>query len=138
MIMSHTNTLPMSSVELSRHPEVELCSCSHPKGLHTGSGCLEDHAVKSCLCRVFAPTGRRFKNSLVTLNIPEPPPEAAGGPAMWDLVIADMRDRDRFGTEKYGQRLVAHDGRDAMKDAYQEALDLCVYFRKAIYERDGK
>lgn len=57
---------------------------------------------------------------------------------MWDLVMADMQARDAMGAAKYGQRLAAHDGRDALRDAYQEALDLAVYLRKAMYERDGR
>lgn len=68
----------------------------------------------------------------------ERPPKPASGPAVWGLVIADMKARDAFGTLKYGQRLVAHDGRDALKDAYQEALDLAVYLRKMLLERDGE
>jgi len=58
--------------------------------------------------------------------------------AIWDLVIEDMRERDRVGTERYGKPLLAHDGRDTLRDAYEEALDLAVYLRKAMRERDGK
>lgn len=57
---------------------------------------------------------------------------------MWDLVVEDMKTRDHEGLEKYGVRLQAHNGRDVLLDAYQEALDLAVYLRQAIYERDGK
>ena len=42
-------------------------------------------------------------------------------------VIEDMRARDQFGTEKYGTPLQSFNGRDALVDAYQEALDLCAY-----------
>jgi hypothetical protein len=66
---------------------------------------------------------------------PQPAPLPTDGPAIWDLVIADMRERDRLGREKYGRPLQAHNGRDALVDAYQEALDLCVYLRQAIEER---
>jgi len=70
---------------------------------------------------------------------PEPAPKPSpGNPAVWDLVLEDMQARDRMGAAKYGQRLAAHDGRDSIKDAYQEALDLAVYLRKAIFERDGR
>jgi hypothetical protein len=65
-------------------------------------------------------------------------PRPSSAPAVWDLVVADMVHRDQWGKEKYGTRLLAHNGRDAISDAYQEALDLCVYLRQAIYERDGK
>lgn len=66
----------------------------------------------------------------------QPPPKAADGPPIWDLVIADMRERDRVGRERYGTPLQANNGRDALVDAYQEALDLAVYLRQAIAERD--
>jgi hypothetical protein len=49
-----------------------------------------------------------------------------------------MKRRNEFGEFKYGTPLQAHNGRDALKDAYEEALDLCVYLRQALYERDGK
>lgn len=60
------------------------------------------------------------------------------GPAVWDLVVADMRGRDSMGLRKYGVRLTPHNGRDALRDAYEEALDLAVYLRQAIFERDGQ
>jgi hypothetical protein len=65
-------------------------------------------------------------------------PVANSNPKVWDLVVEDMRERDVFGLVKYGVRLQAGNGRDALLDAYQEALDLVVYLRQAIYERDGK
>ena len=52
------------------------------------------------------------------------------------LVIADLEERRRFGTAKYGEELTAFNERDALQDAYQEALDLVVYLRQAIEERD--
>lgn len=72
------------------------------------------------------------------LATPEPAPIATDGPAIWDLVVADMRERDASGFAKYRTRLQAGNGRDALVDAYQEALDLVVYLRQAIAERDGK
>ena len=68
-------------------------------------------------------------------NEPQPPPVASDRPAIWDMVIEDMRERNRIGTKKYGTPLQAHNGRDALVDAYQEALDLAVYLRQAIEER---
>jgi len=59
-------------------------------------------------------------------------------PAVWDLVIADALARDAIGQSRYGTRLQPLNGRDALRDAYEEALDLCVYLRQAIWERDGK
>jgi hypothetical protein len=57
-------------------------------------------------------------------------------PAVWDLVIKDMHGRDKEGRAKYGTPLQPFNGRDVLIDAYQEALDLVVYLRQAIYERE--
>jgi hypothetical protein len=51
------------------------------------------------------------------------------------LVIADLQARDAAGTKKYGTTLQTNNGRDALVDAYQEALDLAMYLRQAIEER---
>lgn len=69
------------------------------------------------------------------LNAKEPDPQPNINTAIWDLVIADMRSRDNGGHKKYATRLQAFNGRDALVDAYQEALDLAVYLRQAIEER---
>jgi len=69
---------------------------------------------------------------------PQPPPKAVEGRGVWDLVIEDMKARDQFGRAKYGVPVLAGNGRDALVDAYQEALDLVVYLRQAIEEREIK
>ena len=47
-----------------------------------------------------------------------------------------MQTRDRVGRERYGTPLQPHNGRDALQDAYEEALDLAAYLKQAIVERD--
>ena len=66
----------------------------------------------------------------------QPAPMPNDKPAAWSLVMRDMVDRDLFGADKYKVRLQPGNGRDFLMDAYQEALDLVVYLRGAIYERD--
>lgn len=79
---------------------------------------------------------------------PEPPPMPNASIPAWPLVLEDvatglecpswlkqtlledMRARDAMGAEKYGTTLRVQDGRNSGVDAYQEALDLCVYARK--------
>ncbi len=58
--------------------------------------------------------------------------------AVWDLVLEDMKARDMAGLKKYGTRLQPYNGRRFLQDAYEEALDLAVYLRGAIYEQEGK
>ena len=59
-------------------------------------------------------------------------------PYVWSLVIRDMVDRGIVGVKRYGTRLQPNNGRDSLRDALDEALDLACYLRQAIYERDGK
>lgn len=68
----------------------------------------------------------------------ERPPVKNDKPIIHKLVIDDVNSRLDFGTKKYGTGLQPFNGRDALKDAYEEALDLCNYLRQALYERDGK
>ncbi len=46
-------------------------------------------------------------------------------------VIADIEER-----RKLGSALQPHNGRDALRDAYEEAIDLAMYLKQAIVERD--
>lgn len=68
----------------------------------------------------------------------QPAPIPNECPFVWDLVVADMRHRDAIGRERYGVPLQPFNGRDALFDAYCECLDMAVYLRQAIFERDGK
>jgi len=89
------------------------------------------------------PTAATFPENRLTGILPpvewgQPPPTANQEPEVWWLVQKDMLKRNSFGVDKYGVPLQPHNGRDALKDAYEEALDLVVYLRQAIYERDSK
>jgi hypothetical protein len=84
---------------------------------------------------------------------PEPAPIKNDRPAIQDLVIADLRqrtgtaprayaglvaadieERKAQGLAKYGTLLQAHNGRNAIVDAYQEALDAVQYLKQANEE----
>lgn len=54
------------------------------------------------------------------------------------LVIDDLHERARAGRQEYGTYLQAHNGRDSLLDAYEEALDLCLYLRQALIEKEGE
>lgn len=68
----------------------------------------------------------------------QPSPAPNDRPAVWDLVAADFAARDRLGQERYGTRLQPFNGRDTLRDLFEELMDACVYARALIYERDGK
>lgn len=52
-------------------------------------------------------------------------------------VMADMAERIANGAEQYGEPLTTGNGRDALQDAYEEALDLALYLKQAIMEREA-
>ena len=85
----------------------------------------------------------------------QPPPVVNENPAVWDLVlndlahstcehpgqkmsmdllIEDIKKRDQVGLQRYGTRLQAFNGRNALQDAYEEMLDAVVYLRQTLQE----
>jgi len=49
-------------------------------------------------------------------------------------VVADLRQRVEQGADEYGEPLTTHNGRDALQDAYEEALDLALYLKQQRLE----
>jgi hypothetical protein len=66
----------------------------------------------------------------------EPMP-IGGKTTVWPLVVEDIKNRNVVGIMKYGTPLKTNNMRDALMDAYQEALDLCMYLKQVLIERDG-
>lgn len=56
------------------------------------------------------------------------------GVVVLDLVIKDLEDRAEVGEKRYGEKLKTFNGRSALTDAYQEAIDLVMYLRQLIEE----
>lgn len=51
-------------------------------------------------------------------------------------VITDIKERREVGIKRYGTALQPNNGRDALQDAYEEAIDLCMYLKQLIVERE--
>ncbi|MGL5527818.1 MAG: hypothetical protein ACRDCI_05460, partial [Plesiomonas shigelloides] len=64
----------------------------------------------------------------------QPAPKGSGNPIL-GMVLADMTNRALEGKEKYGEPLLAHNGRNPLWDLYQELLDAAMYIRQAIEEQ---
>jgi hypothetical protein len=110
---------------------MRTCVCGHPSD--------DFHGPTGLCMRCFTLTYDRQRSEEErrrhALIVDQPPPIRSDRRPVWDLVIEDMRERDRVGRQRYGTPLQAHNGRDPLVDAYQEALDLAVYLRQAIEER---
>ena len=68
-------------------------------------------------------------------TIHQPPPTGNGQVVLFE-VLKDLRKRAIAGRVKYGTMLRVSNGRDALVDAYQESLDLCMYLKQVLMERD--
>ena len=67
-----------------------------------------------------------------TQNLPNPNDEKD----IQARVIEDIIARRVIGIQRYGTALQPFNGRDALLDAYEEALDLTMYLKQALVERD--
>jgi hypothetical protein len=67
----------------------------------------------------------------------QPLPVPNEHPSIQSLVRDDLDCRELLGIQRYGTSLQPHNGRDALRDAYEEALDLACYLKQSIVERDG-
>jgi hypothetical protein len=65
----------------------------------------------------------------------QPKPTEGRGPEIVDIVKKNLDERREKGIQTYGVPLRAGNGRDALWDAYEEALDLCCYLRAEIENR---
>lgn len=94
---------------------------------------MSSHDEMYCKCQACQNVRlREFRPG--TQEQPQPTPNRSR--PIVDLVITDMIDRKSEGVKRYGVALQAHNGRDALVDAYHEALDLCMYLRQVIEERN--
>lgn len=68
----------------------------------------------------------------------QPLPVTSTAPFSHDLVCIDMTERKRVGVSRYGIAHQAFNGRNTLRDLYEELLDACCYLRALLYEKEGK
>ena len=121
------------------------CECADDPLCVTCSGADCDHDCEQCESAIIEARGNTDRlvgceegRDWARDPQEQPAPIPSDAPATWDLVIADIANRDDLGARKYGVRHQPHNGRDQLRDTYEEILDAAVYLRAAIYERDGR
>lgn len=55
-----------------------------------------------------------------------------------DEVKQDIENRIVKGVQTYGERLKINNGRNALLDAYEEILDLALYIKQELKEKESK
>jgi len=120
---------------MSHRGRVYICPhCLQPTVFHEEALAAASHL--SCdLCNSSAE--RSLWKPLVRPG-DQPLPIVNDLPAMQNLVWQDIEARKTIGLQRYGTLLQPHNGRDFLRDAYEEALDMVMYLRGALYERDGR
>ena len=73
----------------------------------------------------------------VDASTPQPAPTGTGKIVL-HRVLADIQSRAEMGKTKYRTYLCTNNGRLALMDAYQEAIDLVMYLAQEIMEREGR
>lgn len=67
------------------------------------------------------------------------PLPTAGRECVQDALIAEIQARKELGIQRYGSALMTHNGRDSLRDAREEAVDLAVYLMQVeLEDRDAK
>lgn len=65
------------------------------------------------------------------------PQQGEGKVTGWDYVREDITQREEMGAIKYGKYLTPNTKEDMLNHAYNEALDLVVYLRTLLLQRDS-
>ena len=73
--------------------------------------------------------------SNVAASEPDPMP---GKRMVLPSAVSALIERVATKTQEYGTPLMTNNGRDALMDAFQEALDCVMYLAQAILEREDK
>lgn len=67
----------------------------------------------------------------------QPLPQKNDLPCVQDMVMADIEARKALGICRYGTVLQPHNGRNYLKDVYEELLDAAIYVRGLMYEQEN-
>lgn len=133
---------------MSDQVQIKPCGCesrlaftlTKPCATHATSQPTTAKELREQADRAWANGDKSLSTSLharaANLGNDQPPPTPNEHPAVWDLVLQDMHARDEHGRRVYGTRLQPHNGRDPVRDAYEEILDTAVYLKQAQVERD--
>lgn len=74
----------------------------------------------------------------MTAHVEQPMPTPNDHPSIQSRVRTDLEHREQVGIQRYGSPLQPFNGRDALRDLYEELLDGACYARQAMEERDER
>ena len=122
--MSEMELNVLDPCEVCSYPTCEFC-------LYEKLGETQIHGWKD---GVFYRDGEPVESNPSIVQQPMP---SIGQEDVLPQVIRDLEARTEYGVKTYGHPLQTFNGRDALVDAYQEALDLAQFLCQLIMEREN-
>lgn len=108
-------------------------------GSDPGNGGLTVHtgSIRDCLAPgCYLPRSGRGSLTPEEVWVEQGMPVPNDGVSIQSLVRDDLIRREQVGISRYGTSLQAGNGRDALRDLYEELMDATCYIRQLIEERD--
>lgn len=56
--------------------------------------------------------------------------------SVFDELIKDIQERNEVGRKTYGREMRPFDGRNSLREAYEEILDCAAYLKKCLMETE--
>lgn len=127
----------------------ERADLLRPESPHNAAGVLNAARAIRAGDWTTARPRRPVEPTSTSTSAPEAAPIATDRRPSWEILLAhtierlpralllheDMRERDRFGRQKYNVPLTSGNGRNHLVDAYQELLDFGVYLTNELDEQ---
>lgn len=127
--------------------EINCKECS----LYKNDCCIIVQAIRFCTTRLTFVNSKKYEEKFKRLiskhehdvddnkcTCKQAIPPHSGTSRVLDYVLKDLQSRAEMGKRKYGHYLETNNGRNALQDAYEEALDMCMYLKQKILEEEGK
>lgn len=125
----------------------ERADLLRPESPHNAAGVL--NAARAIRAGDWMTARPRRPIESTPTSAPEASPIATDRRPSWEILLAhtierlpralllheDMRERDRFGRQKYGVLLTSGNGRNHLDDAYRKLLDFGVYLTNELDEQ---
>ena len=97
-----------------------------------------DYGYITCNIKAIGPTQEQIKDAERLVTCKQTTPPHIGTTRVLDYVLGDLKSRAEMGKQKYGHYLETDNGRNALQDAYEEALDMCMYLKQKLLGDEGK
>ncbi|MDP5253349.1 MULTISPECIES: hypothetical protein [unclassified Vibrio] len=127
-----------SSSSVNKHEPYFLDDNGVPRSVYNGDWCKREE-VKTVSLKSAEKIIKHYENGEFNMNesmSEQPSPKLTlTSQAVIPEVMKDLTDRLAKGMDTYGVPLMSNNGRDALKDLYEELLDAACYVKQVMMEK---